>query len=287
MVTPKPIVLVVDDNEQKRYSVAHYLRSAGYVVWEAMTGAEALRLAEDQPSVITLDVKLPDMVGYEVSKRLRANPKTAGIPIIHISSTFTSVESRARGLDCGADAYLTGPVEREELIATVNAMLRMRHAEVTARNLGLQWQTTFDAISDAVVVINPAGIVERCNKAFALLVGGDTTSVIGRPLTEVAGGSASIDQTVYFRMLSSRRRESIDRQCNNRWYAITADPIFGADGAFNGGVLILSDISARKQVEEALQQEQEKFRRESHQLEQQCAERIRQMEQQLRRKPVV
>ena len=103
---------------------------AGYHVLEAATGQEALRLAaQERPDVVVLDVKLPDISGFEVCQRLRAQPQTASIAVMHTSATFVTPDKKVRGLEGGADAYLTEPFEGEELIATVRSLLRMRRAE--------------------------------------------------------------------------------------------------------------------------------------------------------------
>lgn len=278
MAASKGKVLVVDDNEQKRYTIVRYLKAAGFETIETDSGEEALRLAEDGASVIALDVNLPDVIGYEVARRLRQNPKTASIPIVHISATFTTPASKAQGLESGADSFLSGPVEREELVATMNAMIRMRQSESIARDLAAQWQATFDAITDAVVLVNPDGIIERCNRGFAELVKQEAGTIVGRNLTEIAGPS-SVDQSVYFRMLGSRRRESIERCVNNLWFCITADPVINPEGEFKGGVLIISDISDRKRAEEVRQREQTLLQRQAEQLEAAVFERTRQLEE--------
>src|SRR5581483_9346445 len=112
------------------------LEGAGYHVREAATGAEGLSEAlRERPDLITLDVKLPDMLGFEVAERLRAESGTAGIPIVHISASFTSTDAQVRGLAQGADAYLTSPLEPQLLLATVRALLRARRAEKGQRQL--------------------------------------------------------------------------------------------------------------------------------------------------------
>ena len=126
-------ILAVDDNEALRYSLARTLRDAGYQVVEASTGSEALRLAAQGPDLITLDVHLPDMMGFEVCRRLKADSATAHIPILHLSSTFIDPEARVQGLANGADAYLAEPIDRAELVATVGALLRLKNAENLAR----------------------------------------------------------------------------------------------------------------------------------------------------------
>ena len=127
-------ILTVDDNDALRYSLSRTLKEGGYQVMEAATGADALRLADEGPDLITLDVRLPDMDGFEICRRLKANPRTAHIPVLHISATFVDTEYRVRGLETGADGYLAEPISRDELLATVGALLRLKQAERAARS---------------------------------------------------------------------------------------------------------------------------------------------------------
>ena len=133
-----PTVLTVDDNDAIRYSLVRYLREAGYRVIEARTGAEALNLARNEPALITLDINLPDMDGFEVCRRLKGDPSTAEIPVLHVSASFVGSGDRARGLEGGADGYLAEPIDRDELVATVKALLRMRQAQKEARRQAIE-----------------------------------------------------------------------------------------------------------------------------------------------------
>jgi signal transduction histidine kinase len=126
-------ILTVDDNDALRYSLSRTLKEGGYQVREARNGAEALRMAADSPDLITLDIHLPDMDGFEICRLLKGNPHTAHIPVLHISATFVETEYRVRGLETGADGYLAEPVSRDELLATVGALLRLKKAERAAR----------------------------------------------------------------------------------------------------------------------------------------------------------
>ena len=125
-------ILTVDDNDAIRYSLTRSLQGGGYRVIEARNGEETLRLADQSPDLITLDVHLPDIDGFEVCRRLKANPRTAHIPVLHISATLTDTENRVRGLET-ADGYLVEPISREELLATVASLLRLKRAEREAR----------------------------------------------------------------------------------------------------------------------------------------------------------
>jgi signal transduction histidine kinase len=132
-VSSSSTILTVDDNDALRYTITRTLRGGGYTVIEARTGLDALKLASQSPDLITLDLNLPDLDGFEVCRRLKSDPKTAHIPILHISATFVEPEHRVRGLEAGADGYLAEPISGEELLATVGALLRMKQAEREAR----------------------------------------------------------------------------------------------------------------------------------------------------------
>jgi DNA-binding response OmpR family regulator len=170
--TNASIVLVVDDTDANRYVVVRHLTRSGYEVMEAANGRDALRLATTAlPDLVVLDVRLPDINGFEIARQLREDPRTAGIPILHISASFTDPETKARGLDNGADGYLTHPIEPEVVLSTVNALLRARNAEREVRRAAVQWQVTFDAIGEGVCITDSKGVVIRCNRAFNELMG--------------------------------------------------------------------------------------------------------------------
>ena len=104
MSEPQVIILHVDDNEANRYIVARILQNAGFTVVEAATGAAGLKAAaEHQPALVILDVKLPDISGFEVCRQIKANPETAFIPVLHLSASFVQSQDKAEGLDSGAD----------------------------------------------------------------------------------------------------------------------------------------------------------------------------------------
>jgi two-component system NtrC family sensor kinase len=126
-------------------------------VIEAESGRQALELARQVPSAILLDVKLPDILGYEVCRRLKSNPRTSHIPVLQLSAAFVDNESRVYALESGADAHLTQPVEPNVLIATVKSLVKLHEAESLAKLAAKQWQSTFDALGEGVAIIDAAG----------------------------------------------------------------------------------------------------------------------------------
>jgi len=149
--TGKLTILNVDDNEIGLYTKSRILKQAGYTVLEAQSGSEALRLAEEvKPQLVLLDVRLPDMHGFEVCQRIKSTASTAQIMVLHISATYNDKEYRVRSLEGGADAYISEPIEAEELLANVNALLRLWRAEATIRESEERWALAVQATGDAI-----------------------------------------------------------------------------------------------------------------------------------------
>jgi PAS domain S-box-containing protein len=121
--------LVVDDTEAKRYLIAQTLRLAGMEVVEAVSGKAALVAALSGPDVVVLDVRLPDMSGFEVCRRLKEDPATSAIPVLYISALLQDEELEARLFEDGADGYIPQPIESRHLVAQTWALVRMRRAE--------------------------------------------------------------------------------------------------------------------------------------------------------------
>ena len=127
---PSARVLNVDDDEANRYAKARILKVAGYEVIDADCGIEALRLLrEHRPALVLLDVRLPDIDGRELCRRIKADPETAETMVLQTSALHVDLHDRVASLDAGADGYLVEPMEPEELVATVHALLRMHRAE--------------------------------------------------------------------------------------------------------------------------------------------------------------
>jgi signal transduction histidine kinase len=133
-IDEKVTLLVVDDYHTGRYVKTHLLAKAGFPVLEARTGTEALRLvAEHQPALVVLDVKLPDMDGISVCRAIKSDPATANIMVLQVSAYYTRIEDQVVGLDSGADAYIPGDIAPSLLVASVRALLRTRRAEEVVR----------------------------------------------------------------------------------------------------------------------------------------------------------
>jgi signal transduction histidine kinase len=147
---PSATVLVVDDTEGNRYTLTRLLRAAGLTVAEAATGAEAQRyLADSVPDLVVLDINLPDITGHEVCRRIKHEERTAMVPVMHVTASYVTNADRAFGLEHGADAYLTHPIDPQVFVATARALLRVGRAEGERAQLLVAERTARAAAEEA------------------------------------------------------------------------------------------------------------------------------------------
>lgn len=182
-----PLILNVNDSEAGRYATTRMLLKGGFTVIEAANGAAALELAAERPDLVLLDVKMPDMNGFEVCKRLKADPATAAIPVIFLSATYRDSGTVVEGLETGADGYLTEPVESQVLLASVRAALRARAAEAASAAALARLKAVLAAVDAPVCVLDRDGIVEYASAALRAKAGPGSGEVEGRPCAALVG----------------------------------------------------------------------------------------------------
>jgi len=121
-----PRILVVDDTPQNVKLLGDVLGIKGYEVTAAASGTEALeRIAQQKPDLVLLDVVMPGMSGYDVCRRIRDTPATATLPVVMVTALDPATE-RIKGIEAGADDFVTKPINQPELLARVRSLLRIK-----------------------------------------------------------------------------------------------------------------------------------------------------------------
>ncbi len=163
-------VLIADDTSLWRRDIEYALAGQGYRLAFASNGAEALEQAAAlTPDLILLDVKMPGLDGYETCRRLRAAPGLAEVPVLMITG-LDDRESRLRGLEVGADDFISKPFDHDELRTRVSAILRLnRYRRLVAERA--RFERLVELSPDGVLVLDAQGRIQLSNSALRQLLG--------------------------------------------------------------------------------------------------------------------
>ena len=268
-------VLSVDADAAVRSARNEALRKAGFDVIDAATGTDALKLAsEKQPTLVILAIALPGMDGFAFSKCLKADPRTASIPVLHISNHGERCGDYPESLESGADAYLEEPLDPPVLIAVATALIRARSAgsvpaarDITARKQVGQalraseerYRTLFETMTEGFmlceIICDEAG--KPCdyrrlavNPAFELQTGLPAADVIGRTTLELFPGIEPVWFERYGKVALTGERARFEEWFGplGRWFEVSA---FQTEPGRFG--VVFTDITERKRAEEERQ----------------------------------
>lgn len=254
---PPASVLVVDDNELACYGIVRALRQEGFHVLQASTGTEALQLVQHKPSVVVLDVSLPDISGLEICRRIKTDPATASIFVLHLSGHFIRSEDRSEALEGGADGYLVKPVMPRELIAHVKSLLRIRQAERDLHTSEAKLQNILDHAPVLVHVKDGEGRYLLVNRLWEQRFHRGRAQVVGRHVADIfppehADVLRANDLCVLHTDTPLEFEEIVPQDEEARTYLSVKFPLHDLDGTPYAVCGISTDITERKRTEKAL-----------------------------------
>jgi PAS domain S-box-containing protein len=256
----RPLVLNVDDDDANRYVKTRSLMMGDMEVIEAANGATALAMiAERQPMLVLLDVRLPDVDGLEVCRQIKA--AWPDILVIQISATAISAAERVIGLESGADCYLATPVEPIELIAVTRAMLRLRHAETQAQEASERYRMIVESAVDyAMFTCGLDGRITSWNSGAQATLGYPPEAIIGEPCArifmaeDVIADVPSAEMQAAHQGLSVRAERWHRRRDGTRfWSSGRMVALRDRRGEVAGYLKILYDRTVEKEARDALE----------------------------------
>jgi PAS domain S-box-containing protein len=251
-------VLIVDNQPRAGVDMGRVLGSAGYEVLEAASGKECLVLArEKRPQLILIDEALSDISGIDLVKEIKRDAELSRAYIAVLSRDGTAPGIQARALETGADALILRTSQTRELLARIDALMRRQASEEGLRTSLQDFRATFDAMSDAVYLVNMEYTITDCNLAMARFLARPRSEIVGGRCFELVHGTAKpIPACLGHRVRETRRRETLVVPMEDRWLQVGVDPLLDSHNAVIGSVHILRDITEQWRNEEALQKAQ-------------------------------
>ncbi|HDQ40415.1 MAG TPA: diguanylate cyclase [Desulfonatronum sp.] len=188
-------ILAIDDSHTILTALKHILEKAGYRFVTALTGTQGLDAARlNPPDLILLDVMLPDGNGLDFCRKIKNDPALFQIPVILLSGVMNSPKEQSRGLDAGADGYMSKPFEAREIVARVKSLLRIKQAESALRESEQRYRALFKAMLNGfalheAVRDDQGNLLDfryvEVNPAFETQTGLGLNTVVGRTIREV------------------------------------------------------------------------------------------------------
>ncbi len=273
-------ILTIDDKKNNLTAIKARLEDMfpGCEVLTTQSGIDGIKIAKEKlPDVILLDIVMPDMNGFDVCKQLKSDEIVKYIPVILITAIETDISSRIKGLESGADAFLTMPITAPEFSSQLNAMLRIKKAEDILRTKKKEleklvnkqtkelseseekFRTLIETIIEGIAYADENENFSFVNQALANIFGYSKEEMIGKNLKEFTSPEMFrkvLDQTKLRKQEESSQYELtiIRKNGEQRIIAVTATPTVNNEGKYEGAFGIFHDISDRKQAESDLKQ---------------------------------
>lgn len=285
MTETKQKILIVDDREDNLFALEKILSDTGAQVVKAMNGNVALKAVLNHEFALTiLDVQMPEMDGYELAELIRGEKKTRHLPIIFLSAVYSDDYHVFRGYKAGAVDFITKPFNANHLLSKVRIFLQLDRQRIELlQKIELEKSKSYLenillAMTDAVIVVSPAGAVETINQGAASLLGlDDVGDAVGKPvstlivggdvaswaLTHTAGktGEAGGEETFL-----NREAELVTSKGELVSVLVSGSVLRSGAGKVRGSVLVARDIRDRKIAEEKLKAAMSELRRSNEEL---------------------
>ncbi|MFA5419293.1 MAG: response regulator [Bacteroidales bacterium] len=274
-------ILAIDDNESNliliKSNITLKLSDCDVVI--AFSGEEGIKMArEELPDAILLDIVMPGMNGFQVCEILKTDPKTKHIPILLVSALGHNTSDRIKGLNMGAEAFITKPFDNTELISQVKVLLRIKNAEDLLRKqnknleIFIKKQTMDFSISETRFLqiteyaqeyfweVDETGKYTYVSAVIEKILGVDDQDVMGKKYLfnfPQSTKNPKLETTLRDIFVNRTNYKAIELLCDNKagkkiWLTVSGFPIYDKDSTFLGYRGVTQDITLRRQAEEDL-----------------------------------
>jgi PAS domain S-box-containing protein len=261
-------ILVVDDNDDIRQLFTTVLRESGYHVLEAATGQQGLHLAQTRiPDLVLLDVRLPDISGVEVCRKIKTNPRLQDVFVALCSGEAVSDDHKVTGLELGADEYLVKPMSIRELLARVQTLVRLHNTTTALRASEAYHRRLIDILPDAVFLIHPKGRLLTANSQAVAMLGYDSAAeLLEKSIFELSPEEqherikSDISSALKVGILRDVQYTLLKKDRTLLRVELSATVSLGINEQPAGLLSMVRDINERTRAQEAVKASEEKFR---------------------------
>jgi PAS domain S-box-containing protein len=253
-------ILCVDDDPDLLTINSSILRLAGHEVFEAATGTDGLDITKkEHPDLILLDVVLPDIGGIDLCRQIKTDPDLFGTYVILISGMETSSDCQIRGLEAGADGYIVRPIRGQELLARVQAMVRIKQTEMALRKSTERYQTLIETMNEGFGIIDENEVIIFVNQKYCEMLGLPRDEILGCHVIDFLDKDS---QKTFKAQCALRKNGEADhyelvwiRKDGQKVFTIISPkPIIDDMDGFRGSFAVVTDITKLKLLESALEQ---------------------------------
>ncbi len=280
---PTRRILIVDHEPKSTLDMERALTSAGHEVTLTESGKDGLRLArETVPHLILVDVALTDISGIDLVKLVRHEESLERSYVVLLVREEVPAAIQARALESGADAVVQRTFLTRDFVSRIEALLRRQRTQDDLWYAVRDLRKTFDAISDAVYLVDLDHRIIECNQALVEMLGVPRGEIIGARCYELMHRSSKpILACLGERVTYTHRRETWEAPgLDGRWQQVDVDPLVDDNNKVVGSVHVLRDITDRRRIDEALRAAQEDLKK-RNEVEDGLKRRQSELEQQL------
>jgi PAS domain S-box-containing protein len=265
-------IMIIDDDPENLRVLGKMLTQQGYTVRSFPSGPPALHSAQvEPPDLILLDVRMPEMDGFEVCARLKENDALNGIPVLFISAV-DETEGKVRAFELGGADYINKPFQAGEVLARIKTHLILKKAShnleilnkdleklVRDRTAALQeseekYRRIVTTANEGIVTTNDAFCITYANPVLADLLGGSVDELMGRPIGDFIFEEDREEHQRIMQAIVEEKKTTYERKIRrldgeSKWVLISASPIFDSEKRCIGSVEMATDITEQKRSE--------------------------------------